>query len=287
MPMKVSDRIMIGGHVSAAGGVSNSPERASKFSFRTFQIFSKNQRQWKSKPLDPEEITNFRSEMKKHSMSKVMVHGSYLLNLGTPDRELKEKSLAAFKDEIERVEQLEIDYLTFHPGSSKDTTVENALKNIAGNINASIREGQKSTILLETTAGQGTTVGYTFEQIASIIDQVDRKDLMGVCFDTCHVWAAGYDIKSPEGYQETMDQFNSTIGLDRLLGFHLNDSKKGMGSRVDRHEQIGDGTLGIDGIANFVNDKRFREVPMILETPLGEEGYEKDLKTIARALKEE
>lgn len=287
MSMKVSDRIMIGGHISAAGGVSNSPERADKFSFKTFQIFSKNQRQWKSKPLDPEEIARFHEEMKKYSMSKVMVHGSYLLNLGTPDKELREKSLISFQDEIERVEQLHIEYLTFHPGSSKDTTVENALKNIARNIEESIVEGQKSIILLETTAGQGYTVGYTFEQIASIIDQVDRKDSVGVCFDTCHVWAAGYDIKTPEGYQETMDKFDSTIGLDKLLGFHLNDSKKGVGSRVDRHEQIGDGTLGLEGIANFVNDKRFNGIPMILETPLGEEGYDKDLENIAKALKEE
>lgn len=284
--MKVTDIINLGGHVSAAGGVSKAPERANAFSFKTFQMFSKNQRQWKSKPIEKEEVSNFISEVEKYSMSKIMVHGSYLLNLATEDESLRSKSLASFKDEVQRVEALEIEYLTFHPGSSSGTTEQNALKNVSDCLNESIFEGQKSVILVETSAGQGNTVGHTFEQLAQIIDNVTDQEKVGICFDTCHVWAAGYDIKTLEGYGETIDKFKSVIGLERLKGFHLNDSKKEQGSRVDRHEQIGDGTLGNDGIGNVINDKRFRSLPMILETPLGEEGYSKDIENIAKVLKE-
>lgn len=279
--MELSSTLTIGGHVSAAGGPSNAPGRASVFSFNTFQIFSKNQMQWKSKPIPGEEVRKFSEEVKSHSMRNTMVHASYLLNLGTADPELREKALNGIKVELERVELLGMDLLTFHPGSSKGTNEKDAMKNIAEVLNEVLFKVQKSRVLLETAAGQGTNVGYNFEQLAEIIDQVNLKDKVGVCFDTCHVWASGYDIKSPEGYAETMDSFNSVLGLDRLGGFHLNDSKKGKGSRVDRHEQIGQGTLGADGIANFVNDSRFRKVPMILETPKGEEGYDEDLKVIS------
>lgn len=284
--MEVTDIINLGGHVSAAGGVSKAPERANAFSFKTFQMFSKNQRQWKSKPLEEEEAKNFISEVEKYSMSKIMVHGSYLLNLATADDSLKSRSLVSFKDEIQRVELLGIEYLTFHPGSSAGTTEQGALKSVSDCISDSILDGQRSTILVETSAGQGNTIGHTFEQLAQIIDNVTIKERVGVCFDTCHVWAAGYELKSPEGYNETMDQFKSAVGFDRLKGFHLNDSKKEKGSRVDRHEQIGDGTIGTDGIGNVVNDRRFRGLPMILETPLGEEGYSKDIANISRVLKE-
>lgn len=285
--MSLSSTITIGGHVSAAGGPSNAPGRASVFSFNTFQIFSKNQMQWKSKPLPEEEIKRFADEVKSHSMRNTMVHASYLLNLGTSDPSLKEKALNGMKVELERIELLGMDLLTFHPGSSKGITEKESLKNIAEALNQVLFKEQKSKILLETAAGQGSNVGYNFEQLAEIIDQISLKDKVGICFDTCHVWASGYDIKSPEGYAETMDSFDSTLGLDRLNGFHLNDSKKGTGSRVDRHEQIGQGTLGMDGISNFVNDRRFRNVPMILETPRGEEGYDEDLKVIRGVFQEE
>lgn len=285
--MSLFSTITLGGHVSASGGASNAPGRASAFSFNTFQIFSKNQMQWKSKPLTDEETTKFAEEVKKHCMRSTMVHASYLLNLGTPDNELRKKAFDGMKVEVERVEQLGIDLLTFHPGSSKNTTLPKALTNIAENLNGVIGKNQSSVILLETSAGQGSTVGSTFEQLAEIMDQVNYKEKVGVCFDTCHVWASGYDIKSPEGYNETIDNFASAIGLDKLMGFHLNDSKKGKGSHVDRHEQIGMGTLGAEGIANFVNDARFRTVPMILETPKGEEGYDQDLKVINEVFSEE
>ncbi len=285
--MSLFSTITIGGHISAAGGASKAPERASVFSFNSFQIFSKNQMQWKTKPLPEEEVQRFPEEVAKYSIKSTMVHASYLLNLGTPDPSLRKKASEGMQVEVERVEQLGIDFLTFHPGASKNTTVKAALSNIASNLNEIIKDGQKSTILLETSAGQGSTVGHTFEQLAEIIDQVDSKHNVGVCFDTCHVWASGYDIRSEEGYGETMEQFKSALGLDRLMGFHLNDSKKGRSSRVDRHEQIGLGTLGKEGIANFVNDKRFRKTPMILETPKGEEGYAGDLEVINEVFLEE
>lgn len=285
--MTITDELLIGGHISAAGGVQLSPERAAKFSFRTFQIFSKNQMQWKAKPLSDEDAKKFREEVKARKMTGIMIHASYLLNMATPKPELKSKVLDAFAEELRRADILGIDYLTFHPGSANGTTEQDALKNIAENLNELIDRKQECTILLETSAGQGKTVGHTFEQLAEIMDQVDYKDRVGICFDTCHVFAAGYDIKSTNGYGETMDNFKSLIGLEKLKGFHLNDSKKAINSRVDRHEQIGDGLLGLDGISNFVNDKRLRGKSMIMETPLGEAGYGKDLQNLEKIFRED
>ncbi|GGM66831.1 putative endonuclease 4 [Thermogymnomonas acidicola] len=280
----MTDSILLGGHVSTAGGLSTAPERASRFSFRTFQIFSKNQRQWKSKPLEDSDVSAFREGVRSMGMKGVMVHASYLLNLGSPDPDLRAKVLDSFADECRRVAQIGAEFLTFHPGSSRGTSVEKAIGLIAEAIDASVPEGFSAHILIETSAGQGNSVGHTFEQLAQIIDSSSRKEVLGICFDTCHVWAAGYDIRSREGYMETMDQFKSEVGLQRLMGFHLNDSKQGRGSRVDRHEQIGQGTLGLEGISNFVNDRRFSDIPMILETPLGEEGYGMDIEAIQGVL---
>ena len=278
--MKITDEIKIGGHVSTSGGIYMATERASKFAFKTFQIFSKNQMQWKAKPLDAEDVKKFRKAVKHFGFSGTMVHASYLLNMGTPDLDLRKKVLDAFSLEIERADILGLDFLTFHPGSASGTTKENALRNIAENLNTVMRDNQHCTILLENAAGQGNTVGDDFHQLASIIDDIQIKDRIGICLDTCHTWAAGYDIVSPEGYAETIDEFASLIGLERLKGIHLNDSKKGRGSHLDRHEQIGLGTIGISGIRNIVMDRRLREVPMILETPLGEEGYQQDIDAI-------
>ncbi len=285
--MSITDEILLGGHVSAAGGIHLSPERAAKFSFRTFQVFSKNQMQWKAKPLNEEDVAKFKEEVLSRNMEGLMIHASYLLNMGTPKDDLRTKVLEGFREEVRRADALDIDFLTFHPGSASGTTEKNALSNIAGNLNEIIEKNQKCTILLENAAGQGKTVGYKFEQLAEIIDQVEKKEKVGVCFDTCHAFAAGYDIKSRNGYGETMDQFDSVIGLDRLMGFHLNDSKKGINSRVDRHEMIGDGLLGLDGISNFVNDRRFRNTTMILETPLGEGGYDRDLANLEKIYRSE
>ena len=285
--MSITDDLLLGGHVSASGGIFLSPERASKFSFRTFQVFSKNQMQWSATPLTAEDANKFREEVTARNMSGIMIHASYLLNMATPNPELKAKVLDAFAEELGRADHLGIDYLNFHPGSANGTTENEALRNIAENLNELIVKDQKCTILLETSAGQGKTVGHTFEQLAEIIDQVSIKDKVGICFDTCHVFAAGYDIKTRSGYGETMDQFNSVLGFDKLKGFHLNDTKKGINSRVDRHEQIGNGQLGLDGISNFINDRRLRGKSIILETPLGEEGYGRDLANMLKVYRED
>ncbi|MGC8505236.1 MAG: deoxyribonuclease IV [Thermoplasmata archaeon] len=280
--MKLLEERMIGGHISTSGGIWKAPERASVFGFRTFQIFSKNQMQWKASELKETDIQAFRSGMEKYGMSKTMVHASYLLNLGTSDPQLEAKVRLSLQEEIRRSDLLGTDYLTIHPGSSSGSSEEAGIRNVYENINSVFHEGIKTTILLETAAGQGKTLGSNFQQIAEMIDGIIYRAGIGVCFDTCHVFASGYDIKSENGYMETMDQFNSIIGLNRLRGFHLNDSKKEKGSRLDRHEQIGRGMLGIDGVKNFINDPRFRDVPMILETPKGEEGYMEDIMEMER-----
>lgn len=283
--MGVTDKILLGGHISTAGGISKSPSRAAEFNFGTMQIFSKNQMQWKAKPLPDSEVTGFVSEVERVKLRKMMVHASYLLNMGSSDPEMIKKVGDGLQLEVERANLLKIDYLVIHPGSKGTNSEEIAIKNIAEHINKSIEKSSFTKVLLETAAGQGTNLGHTFEQLASMLDIIERKKYVGICFDTCHVFAAGYDIKTAEGYAETMDKFDSQIGISRLLGFHLNDSKKGMGSRLDRHEQIGDGLLGSDGISNFVNDKRFRDVPMVFETPKGEEGYAQDIAVLETVMR--
>ncbi len=276
--------ITLGGHVSTAGGLWNAPARAGRFGFSTFQIFSKNQMQWNARPIPEEERKSFIARTAEMKMQKIMIHASYLLNLATSKEPQREKTLNGFREELRRADALQVEYLVIHPGSAGDSTEKQAIRNISAGIHDSIGENQKVQILLETAAGQGSNVGYTFEQLAEMIDGAGDKERVGVCFDTCHVYASGYDIRSPEGYRETMDRFSSTIGFVRLRGIHLNDSKGARGSRLDRHEQIGKGSLGIDGISNVINDPRLSNVPMCLETPLGEEGYDMDIEKILGAL---
>lgn len=283
----ITEILLIGGHISTSGGVSLSPERAGVFGFRTFQIFSKNQMQWKSKPLDPLEVERFKKEVKNRSQHGIMIHASYLLNMGTSKGDLRSKVEAGLKEEIKRADLLGVEFLVIHPGSSFDSEPNVAIKNICENLNSAISSEQNCIILLENSAGQGNTIGRTFEELATLLDGVDMSEKVGICMDTCHAWAAGYDIKSSTGYEETMDQFNSVIGLDKLFGFHMNDSKSARGERLDRHEQIGKGRIGDEGFSNLVNDKRFRSRPMIFETPLGEEGYAEDLNHLRKVLREQ
>ncbi len=282
----ITEILLLGGHISTSGGVSLSPGRASAFGFRTFQIFSKNQMQWKSKPLDPQDVSKFREEVKNRSQHSIMIHASYLLNMGTSKTDLKSKVEAGFIEEIRRADQLGTEFLVVHPGSSFDSEPNIAIRNICEDLNSAISNNQKCIILLENSAGQGSTVGSSFEELAGIMDGVEMKDKVGICMDTCHAWAAGYDIKSESGYNETMDRFNSVIGLDKLYGFHMNDSKNAKGERRDRHEQIGKGRIGDSGFSNFVNDRRLRSKPMVFETPLGEEGYAEDLNHLRKVLRE-
>ncbi len=260
----------IGAHVSAAGGVDNSPLNASAIGAKAFSFFTKNQRQWASAPLAPDTIKNFRDNCDKHgfSMKYVMPHDSYLINLGHPGRDELQKSRNAFLDEMQRCEQLGVVLLNFHPGSSLNLVDnETCLFTIAQSINMALESTNGVTAVIENTAGQGSNLGYDFEHLKFIIDNVHDKSRVGVCLDTCHTYSAGYDILTPEGYEETFRLFNEIVGLGYLKGIHLNDTKKALGSHVDRHENIGKGLLGMEVFRRIVNDHRFDDIPIILETP--------------------
>jgi len=260
----------IGAHVSAAGGVENAPKRAHEIGAKAFALFTKNQRQWEWPPLTDENITGFKKNCEElgYSMDYVMPHDSYLINLGHPEQDQLEKSRNAFLDEMQRCEQLGIKLLNFHPGSHlDDITVEECLKRNAESLNWALDKTQGVTAVIENTAGQGTNTGYTFEHLAAIIEGVEDKSRVGVCIDTCHAFAAGYDLSTEEGYKLMMGEFEQTVGFEYLKGMHLNDSKKELGSRVDRHDNIGEGHIGMKGFELLMQDERFEDIPMILETP--------------------
>ncbi|RLF70006.1 MAG: deoxyribonuclease IV [Thermoplasmata archaeon] len=273
---------LLGAHVSTQGGVQNAPERGASLQCDAIAIFTKNQRQWRAKPLKEEEIEGFKENMKRFGIEIALSHDSYLINLGSPKEEIYRKSVEAFVDEIVRADQLDLPYLVFHPGSHLGEGEEWGLKKIAEGIEESLSRAPESRVmlLLETTAGQGTNLGYTFEQLAAIMDMVGDRERLGVCFDTCHAFAAGYDIRTPEAYGETFNRFEEVIGLRNLKAFHLNDSKFPLGSKKDRHEHIGEGEIGIEAFRLLVNDRRFEEHPMILETPGGDVWYSANLKVL-------
>ena len=260
----------IGPHVSASGGVDQAVINAVEVGANAFALFTKNQRQWYSKPLDKAVIASFRDLCEKHDFQpfQILPHDSYLINLGHPEKEGLEKSRAAFLDEMQRCEQLGLDRLNFHPGSHLNkTSEEECLRTIAESINITLDKTKGVTAVIENTAGQGTNLGHQFEQIRFIIDHVEDKSRVGVCLDTCHSYSAGYDLKSEQGYIETFKHFDEVIGFSYLKGMHINDSKKDFGSRVDRHHSLGEGTLGIDLFRRLMNDQRFDNIPLILETP--------------------
>jgi deoxyribonuclease-4 len=259
----------VGAHVSASGGVENAPMNAKEIGAKAFGLFTKNQRQWIAPPLSQKSIKTFRDycEMNGYLPQHILPHDSYLINLGHPEKEPLEKSRAAFLDELQRCDQLGLDRLNFHPGSSLGKIhEEDCLKIIAQSINISLGKTKGVKAVIENTSGQGNNLGYTFEQLAFIIDLVEDKSRVGVCIDTCHAYTSGYDIKLEEGYRETWQKFDRIIGQKYLMGIHLNDSKKEFGSRVDRHDSIGKGLLGIDVFKRIMNDSRFDNIPMILET---------------------
>lgn len=260
----------IGAHVSAAGGVENAPLRAQQIGAKAFALFTKNQRRWESPPLSPENIDGFKKNCREcgYSMDQVIPHDSYLINLGHPEKKKLEKSREAFLDEFRRCEQLGITLLNFHPGNHLNKcSPGDCITTISESINWALDQTRGVTAVIENTAGQGTALGYTFEQLAEIIDQVEDKNRVGVCIDTCHAWAAGYDLSTPEGYQQTFTSFSQTVGFKYLKGMHLNDSKKALKSRVDRHDNIGEGAIGLEGFRWMMKDERFDNIPMILETP--------------------
>ena len=279
---------LLGAHVSISGGVYKAPERGEKLGCESIQIFSKNQMQWKAKPLTPEDSQKFKEELRKARIKEVVIHDSYLINLGSPDGEKLQMSRDAFLDEMIRTEILGVKYLVFHPGSHMGKGEEIGLKLIAESLNILIdkaKEASNVMLLLETTAGQGSNLGYKFEHLKFIMDQVEKKERLGVCFDTAHAFEAGYDISTEEGYERTFKEFDNIIGLEKLKVFHLNDSKTPLGSHIDRHENIGEGMVGLKAFELLVNDERFKNHPMILETPGGEKYYEYNLKVLRGLVK--
>ncbi len=259
----------IGAHVSTAGGVQNAPENAYRIGARAFALFTKNQRQWSAKPLTSEQIDGFQAAMEQYGYTpeQVLPHDSYLINLGHPEREAREKSLNAFIDELERCHQLGLTLLNFHPGSHlRKISEESCLDLIADSINQALEKTTGVTAVIENTAGQGSNLGYRLEHLAHIIDRVEDKSRVGVCIDTCHAFAAGYDLRTADAYNQTMDAFGEIVGFDYLRGMHINDCKSEFESRVDRHHSIGEGTIGLEGFRMVMNDKRIDQIPMVLET---------------------
>ena len=259
----------VGAHVSISGGVENAPLNAAAIGAKAFAMFTKNQRQWKSAPLTEESIQAFRENCRTHGFSpkQILPHDGYLINMGNPDPEKRKQSLEAFTDEMTRCQQLGLDRLNFHPGSHlKLISEDDCLKLIAECVNTALSETKGVTAVIENTAGQGSNLGYRFEHLARIIELIDDKSRVGVCIDTCHTFAAGYDIKTPEGYEATMNEFARIIGFRYLRGVHLNDSKSKLAGRLDRHHSIGAGELGIEPFRLLMNDPRFDDIPRVLET---------------------
>jgi len=260
----------IGAHVSASGGVENAPVNANEIGAKAFALFTKNQRQWFSNPLTEASKALFRENCEKYGYKpfQILPHDSYLINLGHPDGESLEKSRASFIDEMQRCEQLGLDRLNFHPGSHLNAIgIDECLKRIAESINIALDKTTGVTAVIENTAGQGTNMGHTFEQLGAVIENVEDKSRVGVCIDTCHAFTSGYDVKSAEGIEKTFIKFEEIIGFKYLRGMHLNDSKKEFGTRVDRHDNIGIGYIGEETFKILMNDERFNDMPLILETP--------------------
>ena len=260
----------IGAHVSASGGVCNAILNAEAIGANAFALFTRNQRSWVSKPLATDEINTFRTLLVERGFDpkQVLPHDSYLINLGSPDEETLQKSRNAFLDEMQRAEQLGLTMVNFHPGSHLNKiSEEECLDQIAREVNLALSQTHGVTAVIENTAGQGTNLGWRFEHIRRIIDGIDDKSRVGVCIDTCHTLAAGYDISTEMGYQFCFDDFESIIGFQYLRAIHLNDSKKNSGSHVDRHETLGNGFLGKEFFTRFMHDPRFDNMPIILETP--------------------
>ncbi len=260
---------LIGAHVSAAGGVFNAPKNAEKIGANAFALFTKNQRQWVAKPLEEEAIRAFKQncELSGFSADAILPHDSYLINLGHPEPEALEKSRRAFVDEMHRCHQLGLHLLNFHPGSHLKKIDERAcLLRIAESINLAHQEVEDVVAVIENTAGQGTNMGWRFEELAVIIEHVIDKSRIGVCIDTAHTFAAGYDLSTKEACEATFAEFSEVVGFEYLRGMHLNDSKTGLGSRVDRHQSLGDGEIGIHCFEYIMADERFDNIPLILET---------------------
>ena len=277
----------IGAHVSASGGVFNAPINAKNIGADAFALFVKNQRQWSAKPLSDDDIAKFKANLATSGIKSdhILAHDSYLINLGHPDEILRKKSVEAFIDEVERCEKLGIKLLNFHPGSHlNEISAEICLQNIANSLNFAIANTSGVKLVIENTAGQGSNLGFKFEQIAYIIERITDKRRIGVCIDTCHAFAGGYDFRTKKSYEKTMSEFDRIIGYKFLSGMHLNDTKNELGVRKDRHESLGRGFLGLSSFENIMNDKQIDEIPLILET-IDESIWADEIKILRNMIK--
>jgi len=271
---------LLGCHVS--GAVDHAPEGGHVLGCEIIQLFTRNPSQWKSTPLTEERASQFREQIKAYGFQKVLVHGIYIINLASFNKTLRKRSETAFLEEMDRCEALGVPYLIFHPGSYRETTEIKGIQNLVQSLQRLLdkRPNQKVKLLIENTAGGGSLLGGRFEQIATIRNQLEPSDRVKVCFDTAHAHAAGYDLRTPEGLVEVLDQFHATIGLKNLLAFHLNDTPSELGSHRDRHENLGHGQISLESFTSLVNDPRFRNHPMALETPGGDEWFRKNLQIL-------
>jgi deoxyribonuclease-4 len=263
-------RLLAGAHMSIAGGIHRAFERGARASCRTIQVFLKNSNRWEAKPLTDRDRVLFRQAQSTHQIDPILAHDSYLINLASPDDRLYLKSIKAFIEELKRAAFLGIPYLVLHPGAHTGSGVEAGLSRVVHALNQAMSAVTPSVmILLENTAGQGSCLGSRFEHLANILERIDEAKRIGVCLDTCHLFAAGYDIRTEKGYRRTIREFDRLVGIDSIRAFHVNDSKKDLGSRVDRHCHIGQGFIGLEAFRCLVNDRRFAKIPKILETPKG------------------
>jgi deoxyribonuclease-4 len=281
--------MIIGAHVSIGGGIEHAVDNAISLACETFQIFTKNQTQWKEKSYTRDEVQKFQNKLNESSIRKETIasHDSYLINLCADNHDNLEKSRQSFLEEINRCTVLGIPYIIFHPGSHLGKGEAWGLDTIAESVQWLIDQSKESQVrlLLETTAGQGTNLGYTFEQLQFILSEINSDRRMGVCVDTCHIYAAGYDIRDEKNYHKTMNQLEKIIGLEKIKAFHLNDSKKELGTRVDRHERIGKGIIGQKAFEFFINDRRFTDTPGFLEVPGGDPAFTDDIRLLKKLRK--
>lgn len=277
--MTKKQQLLIGAHTSAAGGAYNALEEGVAIGATTVQLFTANQKRWEGKPLSDEAVARWYDTLERTKLQCIMSHDSYLINLGSPKADMLEKSRQAFRQEVERCQKLSITYCNFHPGASLDSTEEQCLDKIVESLLLleDLIDKGPTTLLLETTAGQGTAVGWKFEHLAYIINRVEKKIRIGVCLDTCHSFVAGYDLRTKECCERTFAEFDNTVGLKHLKAFHLNDSVKGLGSRVDRHKPLGEGEIGLECFRYLMQNERFSSLPKYLETPGGPPLWTKEI----------
>lgn len=274
--------LLIGAHTSAAGGAYNALLEGKQIGATTIQLFTANQKRWQSKALDSEAIRKWKESLKETGIQQVMSHDSYLINLGAPNPENLQKSLTAFREEIQRCKQLGLEFLNFHPGAALDSDPQQCLDKIVDSLLhvKDLVDDGSLRLLLEATAGQGSSMGYSFEHLAYLVDKVHTQLPIGVCIDTCHIFVAGYDLRTAEACENTLKEFDRIVGLQHLFAFHLNDSVKGLGSRVDRHAALGEGMIGLDCFRFLMNDPRTRHLPKYLETPGGPPLWEKEIRML-------